>query len=141
MTVMIDLTREGSGEPELALLCSLAGFPGVRRFRRLPLRSGEGPFSLLVALDVEGLWFVVVDPLVLWPDYGESVARAGIDDWGFDTTVRLEFRCFVTPGAGDQGATVNLYGPLVIRSDTGEAIQVSLPTSGYGIAVPIEFSA
>lgn len=113
--------------PELNFPDGLMGFPDAKRFTLLAWGGEESPFSLLHCLEDETLEFVVVPPLLFFPDY-EPV----IDD---ESAARLELKTaddaitlvIVTVPDDPKEATANLLGPVIVNRHTLNAGQVVLP--------------
>ena len=108
----------------------LIGFPPDQRFILID-HPNEGPFRWLQSLDDPALAFVVVDPLVHFPDYSveisdEDALRLGIrsvEDAQILTTISIR------PALGE--VTANLLGPIAIGVESRLAAQVILDGDRY----------
>jgi flagellar assembly factor FliW len=122
---------------ELLFESGLPGFPDAHRFTLIRWGDDDSPFSIMRSLEHEGLEFVVVPPMVFFPDYEPE-----IDD---TTAERLELErgddalllAMVTLGATAADATVNLLGPLVVNRHTNRAAQAVLASSAYELRTPL----
>jgi flagellar assembly factor FliW len=122
---------------ELIFDTGLPGFPEARRFALIRWGDDDSPFSLLRSLEHEGLEFVVVPPIVFFPDYAPEVddATAGrLDLTAAEDAIVL---AVVTLGEQATDATANLMGPIVINRHTRRAAQAVLATSGYDLRTPL----
>lgn len=113
--------------PELNFPDGLMGFPDAKRFTLLAWGGEESPFSLLHCLEDETLEFVVVPPLLFFPDYepeidDESAARLELTT--ADDAITL---VIVTVPDDPKEATANLLGPVIVNRHTLNAGQVVLP--------------
>ena len=58
---------------ELYFENGLPGFPDARRFTLARWGDEESPFSIMRSVEEDGLEFVVVPPIVFFPDYAPEV--------------------------------------------------------------------
>lgn len=122
---------------ELLFESGLPGFPDAHRFTLIRWGDDDSPFSIMRSLDHEGLDFVVVPPMVFFPDYAPEV-----DD---TTAERLELRdsddalvvVMVTLGQQAVDATANLLGPIVVNRHTRKAAQAVLTNAAYEVRTPL----
>src|SRR3954466_4993663 len=122
---------------ELVFDFGLPGFPDAHRFTLVRWGDEDSPFSLMRSLDHDGLEFVVVPPMVFFPDYEPE-----LDD---TTAARLELDraddaivlVMVTLGDRAADATANLLGPIVVNRHTHRAPQAVLASSGYELRTPL----
>src|SRR5437763_14139476 len=122
---------------ELVFESGLPGFPDAHRFTLIRWGDEDSPFSIMRSLDHDGLEFVVVPPMVFFPDYEPEV-----DD---STAERLELErgedaivlAMVTLGEQAADATANLLGPIVVNRHTNRAAQAVLANSGYEVRTPL----
>ena len=122
---------------ELYFENGLPGFPEAHRFTLVRWGDDDSPFSILRSLEDEGLEFVVVPPIVFFPDYAPELDDA--------TAGRLELRtaddaivlAVVTLGDTPTDATANLMGPIVVNRHTNRAAQAVLAQSGYDLRTPL----
>src|SRR6478752_5397056 len=116
---------------ELIFESGLPGFPDTRRFTLVRWGDEDSPFSIMRSLDHDGLEFVVVPPMVFFPDYEpelDDTTAARLDlDQAEDAIVLV----MVTLGQRATDATANLLGPIVVNRHTRRAAQAVLASSGY----------
>ena len=125
-------------EPDLRTLTltgGVAGFPHSERFALVEL-SPTSPFFRLSSLDQPGLDFLVVPPVVFFPDYAPeigdaSAARLGLTDAG-DALLLV----VLTVGEDAGSATANLMAPVVVNARTREAAQVVVEGT-YPLRAPL----
>lgn len=109
----------------------LLGFPQTRRFLLLETME-ETVFYWLQSLDDPALAFVVIDPVLLVPDY---MSRIVLPEWdreffGTPGDEGLSAMAIVTfPKKGKDEATANLQGPLLVRETDRMGRQVVLAES------------
>lgn len=110
------------------------GFEDVREYE-LAESGDPGPFRWLRATS-GNLAFIVVDPLLFWPDYAPDLGEAGLE---LGVTGRDDMLLYVIVTVPDDPllATVNLFAPLVVNARTGRGRQVPLRGSGFPLAAQI----
>ncbi|MDT8445488.1 MAG: flagellar assembly protein FliW [bacterium] len=106
------------------------GFPDCTRFTLVEEERSQ-PFMMLQSLDNPALAFVVVDPLVVRPDYHFNVTMNDLKLIKAEDTDNLVVYCIVTMAKEVADVTVNLQGPLVINSDAHIGHQYVLIDSDY----------
>ena len=122
---------------ELVFESGLPGFADAHRFTLVRWGDEDSPFSLMRSLDHDGLEFVVVPPMVFFPEYEPE-----LDD---TTAARLELDraddaivlVMVTLGDRAADATANLLGPIVVNRHTNRAAQAVLANSAYELRTPL----
>jgi flagellar assembly factor FliW len=139
--MVVETTRFGQLEVDpcrtITLQRGLIGFPPNQHFILIEHTNG-GPFQWLQSLDDPLLAFVVVDPMLYFPDYNVEISdedAAGLDirsaqDAQVLTTVTIQ------PAAAQ--VTANLLGPIVIGVNSRKGAQVVLNGEQYSTrhAVP-----
>jgi flagellar assembly factor FliW len=141
-TVQIETSRFGTltvDEQEvLSFPEGMIGFPGLTRF--IMLRHKEGsPFLWLQSLEEGDLAFVLMDPLLLIPDYVLNIppedrtllaiesSGNGVQAWAVVTIGRQE----------PPEITANLLAPLVVNPGARLGKQIVLLDSPYAIRHPV----
>ena len=122
---------------ELLFESGLPGFPDAHRFTLVRWGDEDSPFSLMRSLDNDGLEFVVVPPMVFFPDYEpelDDTTAARLDLDRADDAILL---VMVTLGQQAADATANLLGPIVVNRNTHRAAQAVLASSGYELRTPL----
>ena len=114
---------------ETAVLTFPSGLLGFPRFTRWVLldHDREAPFQWLQAVDRGDLAFIVMDPLLVKPDYRIAIAPREVADLG--EAAGEDYRVFViltVPSPDPARVTANLRGPLVLNRRTGLGKQIVL---------------
>lgn len=136
MSSLAPAHRTDNPIPSIVFAAGLPGFPNSREFA-LVRWAAEGPFSVLVDLANQNVRFLVVPPMVFFPDYGIELPD--------DLVARLELLspdevlllAIVSLGDEPMDATANLLGPLVINIRTRQGEQTVLVDSGWTTKVPL----
>src|SRR3954469_19670585 len=122
---------------ELLFESGLPGFPDAPRFTLVRWGDDDSPFSLMRSTEHDGLEFVVVPPMVFFPDYEpelDDTTAARLDLDRADDAILL---VMVTLGQQAADATANLLGPIVVNRNTQRAAQAVLASSGYELRTPL----
>ena len=90
------------------------GFPECTRFTLIDEEKAV-PFRMMQSLDNPALAFVVVDPLVVRPDYHFNVTKEDLTQIKANDVDGLQVFTIVTMSRDIRDVTVNLQGPLVIN--------------------------
>ena len=117
----------------------LLGFPSSRRFVLLETAE-NGFFYWLQSIDDPSLAFVVIDPVLLVPDYKSRLVLPEWDRDFFDPEgpSSLHAMAIVTfPEGDDARATANLQGPLLVRESDRLGRQVVLAESDAWLRMPV----
>jgi flagellar assembly factor FliW len=122
---------------ELYFENGLPGFPEARRFTLIRWGDEQSPFSIMRAVELEGLEFVVVPPIVFFPDYAPEVDDATVGRLELNTAEDALVLAVVTLGDKPADATANLMGPIVVNRHTNKAAQAVLAQSGYDLRTPL----
>ena len=97
----------------------------------------DSPFFVLRSLEDADLEFVVVPPVVFFPDYAPELDDDTVDRLGITSAEDVLALVMVTLGANPAEATANLLAPLVINRHTLDAVQTVLVASGYDVRAPL----
>jgi len=122
---------------ELFFENGLPGFPEARRFTLIRWGDDESPFSILRSLEDESLEFVVVPPIVFFPDYAPELDDSTAGRLDLQTAEDAIVLAVVTLGDKPTDATANLMGPIVVNRHTNRAAQAVLAQSGYDLRTPL----
>ena len=123
-----------TGIPEIRFAAGLPGFPEARRFALQEVDGGhDSPFFVLRSLEETELEFVVVPPVVFFPDYAPELDDDTVDRLAITSAEDVLVLVMVTLGPSPAEATANLLAPLVINRHTLEAVQTVLVSSGYDV--------
>ena len=122
--VSIDKTKVGT---------VLQGLPGFERYTRYGLFDveEEAPFLRLLCLDEPDLGFVIVNPVLVWPEYKPNVGKEEFEGLGVDRADNLVIYCIVTLSKIPEQVTANLKGPICINAETMVGKQMILLDDGY----------
>jgi flagellar assembly factor FliW len=137
MTMQAEPTDLAIDLEELHVPSGIPGFPAARHFSVRPWAKEGGFFLVLQCSELEGVHFVVMDPVLFFPwyqprfpaDIYQAVGAAGPDD--------LQVLVILTLGDTPAAATANLLGPVVVNRFTGTAVQAVLSGSGYKTKTPL----
>jgi len=91
------------------------------------------PFLWLQAVDDPSLAFLVVNPLVFFPDYRIEVNSKEIGDLCVSQVNSVETYVIVTVPETPRDMSVNLQGPILINTENGRAKQLVLVNSSYQV--------
>jgi flagellar assembly factor FliW len=141
--VKVETTRFGTIEVPQEKIITMArgmlGFPNVKKYCIIQHKENS-PFFWYQAVDEPSLAFVITNPWLFKQDYQVDVEIAGREmGWdGEGEDVGLEVYVVVTiPKGAPEKMTANLIGPLVLNSETCEAIQIVLPEEKYSHKYPL----
>jgi len=108
------------------------GFEQVREY--VIVENGEfEPFKWLQAVDDPDLAFVIVNPLLFFPDYMIEVNPKEIEELKVENAGQIITYVIVTVPSDYTQMTANLQGPLLINTRTNLAKQLVLVNSRHGI--------
>jgi len=115
------------------------GIPGFERCKGFGLIEveDESPFLRLLSLDEPQLGFVLLNPLLIWPDYDPNVGREELGRLGIKKIEQLAIYCIVTMSEDPNKVTANLQGPIYLNSETKQAKQMILVDDRYGTKHPL----
>lgn len=91
------------------------------------------PFRWLQCVDMPDLAFVVVNPIVFFPDYRVEVHAKEVADIGVDDPHDVEILVIVTIPSQIEQMAVNLQGPILINAINRTAKQLVLTSSEYTV--------
>ena len=122
---------------ELYFENGLPGFPDAHRFILVRWGEEDSPFSLMHSVEHDGLEFVVVPPMVFFPDYAPEVDDSTVARLELQTADDALLLTVVTLGEKPTDATANLMGPIVVNRHSRRAAQAVLASSGYELRTPL----
>jgi flagellar assembly factor FliW len=104
------------------------GVPGFERLKRYGLVQvdDEAPFLRLLSLDEPAVAFVILNPMLIWPDYKPQLAQEELQGLELANDEDLELYCIVTLNSDAKHVTVNLKGPIAINTVSMTARQIIL---------------
>jgi flagellar assembly factor FliW len=114
----------------------LVGFEHLRDFIVLPNKKKDDPLFCLQSVEETHLAFLLINPVLFFPDYSvlpgpEEIKLLGTDkkdDYFVLTTITFH---------KDQSVTLNLLAPVIYTPKTDRAVQVILDGSQYGARTPL----
>ncbi len=109
------------------------GVPGFERLKRYGLVQvdDEAPFLRLLSLDEPAVAFVILNPMLIWPDYKPQLAQEELQGLELANDEDLELYCIVTLNSDAKHVTVNLKGPIAINTVSMTARQIILMDDKY----------
>ena len=122
---------------ELLFESGLPGFPDAHRFTLIRWGEDDSPFSIMRSLDHDGLDFVVVPPMVFFPDYAPEVDDTTAERLDLTASDDAIVVVMVTLGERAADATANLLGPIVVNRHTRQAAQAVLANADYEVRTPL----
>lgn len=116
----------------------LFGFPDSKRYTLLEHRKGS-PFVWLQSVDNGSLAFVLIDPLLVKPDYEVQISPEDMNELQLaDAPDGIQTLVIVNITSGEKvELTVNLLGPIVINTKKKFGKQIILSDSEYSLRHPI----
>lgn len=110
----------------------LLGFEGLERYTIVDNHECR-PFRWLQSLDVPELSFVIVSPVVFFPDYRVAVHAKEVADIAVDDPQDVEIYVIVTVPARLEEMTANLQGPILLNTANRRGKQLVLTDSSYTV--------
>lgn len=114
----------------------LLGFPDFKRYTILTDASYD-PFMWMQSLDEPELAFVLVDPLLVDPDYRVEANPGDIRDLGINSAADARVLVIVSIPENPEEMTANLKGPIVVNPATRMARQFVVMSERYDTKHPI----
>ena len=108
------------------------GFEMLRKYVIVETEDFE-PFKWYQSIDDPEAAFVIVNPLLFFPDYAIEVNPKEIEELKVEDTGEIVTYAIVTIPPDYTRMTANLQGPLLINTRTRIAKQLVLVNSRYGI--------
>jgi flagellar assembly factor FliW len=120
-----------------------AGILGFEQFKDYMLLANpaELPFAWLRVVESTSPVFVVINPFIVMPDYAPDIPDTDAEFLGLkDPNDALLFN--IVTLHGQNSATVNLKGPIVINRHTRTGKQVIIANAGnYSVEHPLPVAA
>lgn len=108
------------------------GFEQLKRYCIIE-RDDCDPFLWYQSIDDPGVAFMIVNPLVFYPDYRIEVNPRELDELKIGDIRDVETYAIVTIPANPADISINLQGPLLINTRTRLAKQLVLVNSSYRV--------
>lgn len=109
------------------------GLPGFERCRQFAIVDDEesSPFSWMLSVENPRLAFVLLDPLLTWPDYNPRISRDDLKSLSIEKQEEVRLFVIVTLSGEVKDVTANLSGPLLINAANRIAKQLALIDERY----------
>jgi flagellar assembly factor FliW len=91
------------------------------------------PFMWLQSAEHEDLAFIVINPVLVYPDYRIEVHSKEVGDLCITRLEAVETYVIVTVPERPEDVSVNLQGPIVINTENNFAKQLVLVNSRYSV--------
>ena len=115
----------------------LLGFPEKRRFVLVDHRT-DSPFKWLQCVDDPSLCFVVINPIIVKPDYHIEIGRKDLALLENSDPAAIAIWTLVSlPPDGPEKSSTNLLGPLAINHKTRLGKQLVLDPTRYDLRYPL----
>jgi flagellar assembly factor FliW len=132
----IDTSRFGMLEVSEDVIIQMTkpvlGFERYRKYVIVETQDFE-PFKWFQSVDNPDLAFVVVNPLMFFPEYSIEVNPKEIEELNVDDVAEIVTYSIVTIPSDYTRMTANLQGPILINTRTRLAKQLVLVNSRHGI--------
>ena len=123
--------------PTLTFAAGLPGFPEARNFALVWWGDENGPFSILMSLDENGLEFLVAPPHAFFPDYAPELDDDTAERLGIEDPEEAVVLAIITVGDDPTSSTANLLAPIVVNHRTRAAAQVVLEDGDQPLRAPL----
>jgi flagellar assembly factor FliW len=114
----------------------IPGFPTERRFLFSAL-DPQGLLYTLRSLSTPSLRFVVMPPGSFFPEYQPEVTVEDVGPLGLGEDAELQVLVIVSVRDGLEDATANLLAPIVLVTESGQAMQVVLNDPTLPLHAPL----
>lgn len=108
----------------------LPGFERCKRYGMIALEE-ETPFLRLLSMDNPSVGFVLINPLLIWPEYDPQIGKEDLEGLEISSAEELVVYCIVTLSPVPQQVTANLKGPVLINTRSQQARQMILVDERY----------
>lgn len=136
----ISLHTPDSATATLHFAAGIPGFPHLHDFVLAPWGPESSPFMTIMSVDDPDVGFIVVSPFVFYPEYDFDLDSGTTKRLGLVDPSMANVVCIVTLQDRPEDATINLLGPIVINTLSGEACQTVLPHGDYHVRAPLSRS-
>jgi flagellar assembly factor FliW len=121
---------------QVRLPLGVLGFEQIKNYLLLA-NPAEKPFAWLRVADNASLAFVVIDPFIVLPEYKPDIPQSDVDFLGLKDASDALLLGIVTIH-GQNRATMNLKGPIVINRHTHTGKQVIIANAAnYSVQHPL----
>ena len=124
--------------PTLHFAAGLPGFPEQREFALVYWEDDDdSPFSVLTSIDEPSIEFLVVPPMLFFPDYVPEVDDNTAEVLGIESSEDALLLVIVTVPDDPAAATANLLAPIVVNRHTRQAVQAVLDDTRHPLRAPL----
>jgi flagellar assembly factor FliW len=142
-TLKVDTTRFGSitvdKQKIITMPFGMLGFPDEKRYAIVQHKENS-PFFWYQSVDDPSLAFVITSPFFFVPDYSvpldDAIKQMSWDDEKIEEKVEL-YVVVNIPNGSPNKMTANLIGPILINTDTFQALQMVVTDSPYSHKFPL----
>ena len=109
------------------------GIPGFETCKDFALfvDPENEPFQWLLSTENEQLGFVVINPMLVWPEYDPKVSREDLKSLEVEDKERILLYSIVTLADDPMAVTANLSGPILLNTANKKARQLALLDDRY----------
>ncbi len=133
----LDRSLEVDPESLITFQEGIPGFPSLKKYLLTEYEKGH-LFLWLQSIEDPDLGFVVIDPLVIHPEYAPPFPKSELEILKIEDKSAMAMLSIVTlPQDNPMKLTVNLMAPLLINHQLRIGKQVVLHDSGYKVREPI----
>ena len=139
----VDTTRFGTitvdEQKIITMPLGMLGFPDEKRYVIVQHKENS-PFFWYQAVDDPALAFVITSPFFFVPDYtvslDDAINQMSWSEERVGVTVELYVVVNIPKGSPDK-MTANLIGPILVNTETFEALQMVVTDSPYSHKFPL----
>jgi len=110
----------------------ILGFEALQRFCLVEM-DDLAPFHWLQSTEDPGIAFLVLNPIVFFPDYRIEINSKEIAELEVADVNAVETYVVVTIPEDPRGISANLQGPILINTENNRAKQLVLVNSTYAV--------
>lgn len=138
----IETTRFGEVEFSEEVLIQfpegVLGFPNDQRYLLLEHDAENSPFKWLQSADSPDLAFIVIDPLLLRPDFAVMIDSDTARIIGLEDAAESACMAIINvPEGNPVRMTANLKAPLVVNPNLRRGRQVIIGSQNFSISEPV----
>jgi len=142
-TLKVDTTRFGpitvDKQKIITMPLGMLGFPDEKRYAIVQHKENS-PFFWYQSVDDPALAFVITSPFFFVPDYSvpldDAINQMSWDDEKIEEKIEL-YVVVNIPNGSPNKMTANLIGPILINTDTFQALQMVVTDSPYSHKFPL----
>ena len=142
-TLKVDTTRFGAitidEQKIITMPFGMLGFPDEKRYVIVQHKENS-PFFWYQSVDDPALAFVITSPFFFVPDYSvsldDAINQMSWDEEKIEDTVELHVVVNIPNGSPDK-MTANLIGPILVNTETFQAVQMVVTDSPYSHRFPL----